>query len=125
MNPNNILLLLAAGLIVATMAVHSWLGERRLIGPLLTNPTGILVSEFAQVIVRFAWHLTSAIGLVVAAALIAAAIDPEAVIPVLVATTGVIFLAAGLYDAVATRGRHIGWPFLTAIGAAALTSLLV
>jgi hypothetical protein len=35
----------------------------------------------------------------------------------------VAFTGIGLFDAVATRGRHVGWPLLTAIGIAALLSL--
>jgi hypothetical protein len=36
----------------------------------------------------------------------------------------VAFTGVGLFDAVASRGRHIGWPLLTGIGVAALLSLL-
>lgn len=119
---HNVMLIAAATLIVATMVVHSWLGERRLIGPLLANPTGVLANDLARAVLRFVWHLTSGIGLIVAVALFAAAIKPDVIIPVLILTTGIVFLAAGLIDAVTSRGRHIGWPPLTAIGVAALAS---
>ena len=39
------------------------------------------------------------------------------------AGTGVAFTGVGLFDAVATRGRHVGWPLLAGIGIAALLSL--
>jgi hypothetical protein len=33
-----------------------------------------------------------------------------------------LFTAIGLYDAYASRGRHVGWPMLTAIGLLALAA---
>jgi hypothetical protein len=42
----------------------------------------------------------------------------------LIAGIGVLHVAVGLIDAVVTRGKHIGWPLLTAIGVFALLSLI-
>lgn len=111
---------MAAVLIVATVTLHSLLGERRLIGPMLATRGGVLDNGFARAVVRFAWHFTSAIGLVVAAALVAAALRPEALREVLLVMGGIIFTVAGLIDGVVTRGRHVGWPFVTATGLACL-----
>jgi hypothetical protein len=36
------------------------------------------------------------------------------------AATGVAFTTAGIFDAIGSRGRHVGWPLLTAIGVASL-----
>lgn len=55
-------MLLAGVFLVGLGLVHSWLGEVKLIGPLLSPPgrSGILVhSRFARDVLRFAWHLTS------------------------------------------------------------------
>lgn len=87
---------------------------------MLATRGGVLDSDFARAVVRFAWHFTSAVGLVVAAALVAAALRPEAIRDVLLVTGGVIFTAAGLIDGLVTRGRHVGWPFLTVTGLACL-----
>ena len=118
-----ILMTIAAALIVATMLVHSILGQRRLIRPLLAQATGVMQRPLARFIVPFAWHLTSLIGLVVAAVLLAWAWAPEHARTVGLAATGVIFTVSGWVDAIGSRGRHVGWPPLTLIGLCALASL--
>ena len=120
---DRLLLTIAAALILLTMAVHSLLGQKRLITPLLGSDEGILGRPLARFLIPFAWHLTSAIGCIVAAILLAWAWAPEHARTVGIAATGIIFTAAGIYDAVGSRGEHIGWPLLVAIGATALASL--
>jgi hypothetical protein len=120
---SNGLLFTAAVLLVVTAFAHSVLGERRLIGPLLARREGVLASGLARVILRFAWHLTSLTWAVLALILVQLVRDPATARFWAAAGTGVAFTSIGLYDAVATRGRHVGWPFLTAIGIAALLSL--
>ena len=78
----------------------------------------VLDTHLARGVVLFAWHLTTAIGLTIAAVLVAMVMRPEAVRAVLLLATGVSLTAGGLIDAVMTRGRHIGWPFLTLTGLA-------
>jgi hypothetical protein len=121
---SNGLVLVAAGLLVVTALVHSVLGERRLIGPLLSRRDGILASELARFVLRFAWHLTSITWLVLALILVQLVCDPARARFWAVAATGVAFTGVGLLDAVASRGRHLGWPLLTGIGFAAVLSLL-
>jgi hypothetical protein len=120
---SNDLLFTAAVLLVVTAFAHSVLGERRLIGPLLARREGVLASDLARFILRFAWHLTSVTWAVLAVILVQLVRDPATARLWAGAGTGVAFTSIGLYDAVATRGRHVGWPFLTAIGIAALLSL--
>jgi hypothetical protein len=61
--------------------------------------------------------------LVVAAVLLSAAFgDP--VERWLLGVIGVAHLAMGLFDAVLTRGKHIGWPLITLIGGLTLLALL-
>jgi hypothetical protein len=117
------LLLTSAVLLVLAAFVHSVLGERRLIGPLLMRREGVLASDYARFILRFAWHLTSVSGAVLALILVQLVRAPATARFWAAAGTGVVFTAIGLYDAVATRGRHVGWPLLTGIGIAALLSL--
>ena len=119
-----ILLTIAAALLVATMLVHSILGQRRLIRPLLDEGTGVMQRPLARFIVPFAWHLTSGIGFVLASILLAWAWMPDHARTVGIATTGIVFTVAGIGDAIGSKGQHIGWPFLTAIGLCALAALM-
>lgn len=111
-----------AALLVVTGAVHSLLGEQRLIMPLLRQRQGILDSAQARFLLRLTWHGFSILAVILALVLLTAVWRPEAVARVTLAMTGVVFLVFGLVDVVATRGRHIGWPFLTAIGVVALAA---
>ncbi len=120
---SNGLLFTAAVLLIVAVFVHSVFGERRLIGPLLSRREGVLASDLARVVLRFAWHLTSVAGMVLALILVQLVRDPATARLWAAAGTGVAFTGLGLFDAVATRSRHVGWPLLTGIGIAALLSL--
>jgi hypothetical protein len=116
-------LTLASVLMVATMLVHSILGQRRIIRPLLDGGTGVMQKPLARFIVPFAWHLTSFIGLIVAAILLALAWMPDQAPTVGIAATGLIFTVGGIWDAIGSRGKHVGWLPLTLIGLSALAAL--
>lgn len=118
-------LTIASLLIVATMCVHSFLGQRRLIRPLLDEGHGVMQRPLARFIVPFAWHLTSFIGLIVAAILLAWAWAPDQVRTVGLAMTAMVFTVGGIWDAVGSRGQHVGWPPLTLIGLSSLGALLL
>jgi hypothetical protein len=114
-------LLLAAALLLITAAAHSLLGERRLLQPLLRHPAGPLASSsLARFVLRFAWHLTSLTWFVLAIVLLAFASQPAHAFQYAALATGVAFTAAGVFDAIGSRGRHVGWPLLAAIGVASL-----
>ena len=119
------LLTIAALLIVATMCVHSMLGQRRLIRPLLDEGHGVMQRPLARFIVPFAWHLTSFIGLVAAAILFAWAWAPDQARSIGLAMTGAVFTARGIWDAIGSKGQHVGWPPLTLIGLLSLVALLL
>ena len=106
---------LAAATMVVVALVHAILGERRLIGPMLAVNSGITAVPLARQVLRFAWHMTSALMILCAVVVAWPRTDPA-----LIAIIGAVWLAAGLFDGAYTRGRHIGWPFLTAAGAFAL-----
>ena len=118
-------LTVAAVLLAMTMAVHSAIGERRLLRALLDERAGVMEHPLARFILRFAWHLTSGIGLVLAAILIAWAWAPHQAQTIGLLATGVVFTASGLIDCVGSRGRHIGWAPLTLIGLSAFAALLL
>ena len=117
-------LTLASLLLVVTMTVHSILGQRRLVRPLLDEGAGVMMHPLARFIMPFAWHLTSGIGLVLAAVLFAWAWAPEQARTVGLAATGLVFTASGIIDAVGSHGRHIGWAPLTLIGLSAFAALI-
>ena len=109
------MLWLSAAIMVFTATVHSVLGERRLIGPILAMNSGVVAVPLGRDVLRFAWHMTSLLMILSALTLVWPGIDRT-----LIAIIGGSWLAAGLIDAVMTRGRHVGWPALAAAGAFAL-----
>lgn len=111
---------LAAATMVTVACVHSVLGERRLIGPILALDTGVVARPLGRQVLRFAWHLTSALMVLSGVTVVWPGTAPG-----LIAIVGAAWLGAGLFDAALTRGRHVGWPFLTAAGAFALLGSLV
>ncbi len=111
-------LLIAAILAVFISAVHSLLGEKKLIGPLLAleHRERPLASRFMRRVLRFAWHLTSVawIGMgLVLAALARAPLDGTGRLAV--GIIGATFLAMGVLTLVAARGRHLAWVVFLAI----------
>ena len=115
----------SAALLIVTAGIHSIIGQRRLIGPLLSQTSGVLKYPLARFLIPFAWHLTSATWLVLASILLAWALEPALARTIGLLATGAVFTIAGVYDAFGSRGRHIGWPLLAAVGLAALTALFL
>jgi hypothetical protein len=118
-----IFLVAAALTTLVTAATHSYFGERRLIGPLVASADGVMSGMLAKQVIRFAWHLTSLLWVGQALLLLRAATNPEFQDTALVGGIGILHLAVGAFDAIVTRGQHIGWPLLTAIGVFALLAL--
>ena len=114
----------ASLLLVATMGVHSILGQTRLIRPILKQGAGVMQRPLARFILPFGWHLMSFMGLVIAAILFAWAWAPDRAMTIGLAMTGLVFTASGLIDAVGSKGQHVGWPPLALIGLLALGALL-
>ncbi|MEL0154568.1 MULTISPECIES: hypothetical protein [unclassified Sphingopyxis] len=110
---------LSATLMVATALVHGLLGERRLVRPLMSLDSGIMGIDLARRVFRLAWHALSLLMLVSAASILWPG-TPRGLILLI----GAAWTATGLFDAVYTRGRHIGWPFLTASGLLAIAGAL-
>jgi hypothetical protein len=117
------LLTAASLLLVATMGVHSILGQKRLIRPILKQGAGVMQYPLARFILPFGWHLMSFMGLVIAAVLFAWAWSPDKAITIGLAMTGIVFTVAGVWDAIGSKGQHVGWPPLTLIGLSALAAL--
>lgn len=113
-----------SALLLITAAVHSVLGERRLIMPLLRSREGVLGVDLARFLLRFVWHFMSILFAIIAVTLMAYQHDAGRGRTVLLLATAIGVGGAGLVDAVATRGRHIGWPLLVLIGISALFGLM-
>ena len=121
---SSLLLMISATLVLITCLTHSIVGEKRLIGPVMALRAGVLQSDLARQVLRFAWHLMSALGLIVAFLLFQYARNPSTIDPAMIVLIGLILAGSGLFDAIYTRGKHIGWPLLTAAGATTLAALL-
>ena len=117
-------LFLAAGVAcVASALIHSLLGEAWLVGPLVRGRSGVMGRPISRQVTRLAWHWTSVLWLMVGGVLVSAGLG-HAVDTWLLACIGGVHLALGLFDAVVTRGRHLGWPMLILIGGLTLLALL-
>jgi hypothetical protein len=126
---NAILLGAAAAFAVITGVAHSFLGERRIIGPLLESPSpapAILKNEMARRVLRFAWHITTLSWIAQAIILaIVLMLPQEALARSIVLVIGVSFLMMALASIFISRGRHVGWPLLAATAASSLVALLL
>ncbi|WP_439574993.1 hypothetical protein [Phreatobacter sp.] len=116
-------LLVAAALTLAVGLLHSWLGERMLIAPLLALPArdGPLARASLRRVLRNAWHITSVawagMGLVLASLAFAPLESSGRKMLVII---GLMFAGQALFVLATSRGRHVGWPFFAAIGAISL-----
>lgn len=112
--------------LIAVSVVHSWVGEKLLLAPMFKRRgNAVLESGLARTVIRFAWHVTSLSWLMLAIILYTVGFSPDALPATILLTLGLGFLAVGLFDAVATRGKHVGWPVLSAIGAFCLGAWFV
>jgi hypothetical protein len=103
--------------LLVTAVVHSVGGERYLLKPLFKyRGNRVLESDLARVVLRFAWHLTSLLWILLAALLYVYAFHRDHLGFAMLIGIGCTFSFAGLFDAVASKGRHIGWPLLLMIG---------
>ena len=107
----NLPLAAAAALTVFIGIVHSWLGEVRLITPMLApgkRHSILEKSEFARRVIRFAWHITSLAWWGFAAILAAFATGPLAGHDrIVLIVIGATFAISGLLTLVSSRGRHL------------------
>lgn len=111
-------LLIAAFLLVAIAAAHSYLGERYILIRLFRRedlPRLRGSDTFTKKTLRFAWHITSVAWLGFAAILVVLSRIPVETIWVtrIVSAT---FLVSGAVSLVGARGRHYSWIVFLAIG---------
>ncbi len=120
--------LVASGLLLAVIAaIHSALGERAILGPLLAYPHSegpLAENRRVRKILRGAWHVTSVTWLGTGAMVFALAFTPlDQGARVVITLAVIIYGAIGLYLLVAFKGRHIGAPFFVAVAITAAVPL--
>ena len=116
------LLFLAAILSVMLGLAHSVLGEKYILVRLFRRadlPKLFGDSWYTIRTLRFAWHLTSVLWFGFAALLVHAG-RGDLSVPGTLRIIGVTSIAGALLPLVFTRGRHLSWVVLLAIGGIAL-----
>ncbi len=113
------MLYLAAALTAGLGVAHSVLGERYIISRLLRCDLPHLFGgdQFTKQTLRFAWHVTTVAWFALASILVAAEHAPST--PFRATTLGAIAIGAfvsALFPLYFTRGRHLSWVVLLAIG---------
>lgn len=116
------LLYVAAILAVALGMAHSVLGERYILTRLFRRddlPRLFGSSEFTTRTLRFAWHITTVAWVGFAALLVHAGrgdLTASGVLHII----GLTFVVSGFLPLILTRGKHLSWLVLFAIGGIAL-----
>lgn len=113
----------AAALITILVLAHSFLGERYILIRLFRRgelPKLFGDTTFTQRTLRFAWHITTVLGLGFAVLLVQ--LEQDRGEPALTTTLGWTLLISGLLPLVHTRGRHLSWLVLFAAGGLCLIS---
>lgn len=119
-----IALVLAAALIAAVGAAHSWLGERYLLQRLFRRadlPKILGSAEFTKRTLRFAWHVTTIAWLGLAAVLLLIA-QPQLSRADIGLAVGLCFLVQFAVALVGSRGRHLSWIAFLVIGGLAIAA---
>ncbi|MGB7317625.1 MAG: hypothetical protein WBC85_06630 [Planktotalea sp.] len=103
--------------LLCVSAAHSYFGERLLLGPMFKRRgNGVLDSDLARMVLRGAWHLTTVMWLQMAVILAVLGFGEADLGRSVLWTLGIGFLGVGVADMIWSKGRHIGWPILVAVG---------
>ena|SRR5690606_34635541 len=116
-----ILLYVAAFLAIGLGVAHSVLGERYILMRLFRRsdlPHLFGSSQFTVQTLRFAWHLTTIAWFGLGALLLHAG-RGDFTVPGMLRVIGITFMVSGLLPLLFTRGKHLAWPVMFAIGALA------
>jgi hypothetical protein len=109
--------LMVAAILIAVLGVaHSILGEKHIIGWLLTHDLPHLFGgrSFTAGTIRFAWHITTVLFLGVSGVLFVIALDaPASTVLVVIGSTLILSSVLPIWF---TRGRHVSWVVLLVAG---------
>jgi hypothetical protein len=110
-----ILWLITGAVTLATLAaLHSYIGETRLLQPLLAMPDLPVFQgnmDYTRAVLRWAWHLTSLAWLGVAAIFIAVTQIPFMARALIGDVLACCLGLSAIIVVVVTRGRHVAWLF--------------
>ena len=116
-------LAISGALLIVIGIVHSWLGERQIIGPILAFPyeSGPIVeSRRIKSVLRGAWHFTSITWIGHGIILIALAFAAPSVGVATVAwLSAALYGAIGVYLLISFKGRHVAAPLFIAVAISA------
>jgi hypothetical protein len=119
--PMNVLYVVAAALLVVLVIAHSFLGERLIFPAVFALPDlpPLLGSRsFMRQTLRFTWHTTSVLGVILASTLVSLAIAPKSAASDQIATTiSTGLFVCGLLSGIVARGRHFSWAVFLACSA--------
>jgi len=108
--------LIAGFLLLLIAAAHSWLGEKLILAPLLSQamPASRLGPSAMKRVLRFAWHITSVAWIGIGCAALLYALQPMAGAEsyLLLAALTLLVTSATIY--VSSRGGHFAWPVFAA-----------
>lgn len=123
MTMDQLMLIAAIASLGVTALVHSIGGEIYLLRPIFAlRGNAVLDHWLARRVLRFAWHLTALMWALIAAVLWLAETGQTGTQGRTAILIGAGFLIAGIFDLFYSRGRHIGWPLLVAVGAFAMAA---
>jgi len=120
------MLYIAALMFTLVGLMHSVLGGRFLINPILRLdglPTILGRPEYTRRTLWAGWHLLSVFWWGIAASLLVLALRPAAFTPAFLGLMAITCAACGLIAILLSRGRHFSWIFFFGV-AGALTSVL-
>lgn len=112
------MLFLAAALLIAVTAMHSIIGEVRLIRPLLRLkglPVILGSRENTQATIRVAWHITSLFWVGLAILLVRLQLSTVDLAAWFLWTATAAFALSGAAAVILSRGRHLSWVFFIPI----------
>jgi|JI10StandDraft_1071094.scaffolds.fasta_scaffold00229_50 hypothetical protein len=119
----NIWFLLAGSAGIFTGIIHCYMGETRLISPVLAHPVGVLKGVVRQRILRNAFYLPGIYWAIMGVMIIAMAFSKNP--PLLPLYFALSIYMSGLFaNLQATRGWHIGWFLLLLDSGLLLTGIL-
>lgn len=106
--------------------VHSFFGEKFLLKPMLkARGNKVLENELGRFVLRFGWHVATATWWLLAVVVYSLADVHLNTINVLTYGTIITFIGLGVYDLIASKAKHIGWPILLLIGVCLLVATLL
>ena len=123
MNPS--LLYAASILILLVAAFHSFAGQKKLIGPMLSESNSVLDDPTWRAVILFGWHCTSLLMILLAIFLAFVASGLTAGNAILIGLIGISFIGMGIANAVMAKLKHPGWVLLSGIGIISILALYI